>query len=80
MRRMKEMSAAGGGFDFTGQMGDMYNVVVNSNHPLMKSILSENEETKRTRMKQAIELGMLAQGLLKGEALASFLKRSAQLI
>lgn len=80
MRRMKEMSAAGGGFDFSGQMGDMYNVVVNSNHPLMKSLLTENDETRKMRMKQAIDLGMLAQGLLRGEALASFLKRSTQMI
>lgn len=81
MRRMKEMSMAGGGFDFTGAMPEMYNVVINSNHPLMEKILSDNQlENQKLRMQKAIDLGMLAQGLLKGEALAGFLKRSAEAI
>jgi molecular chaperone HtpG len=81
MRRMKEMSSAGGGFDFAGAMGEQYNLVVNTNHPLMTRILQEpDEEKRRVCMKQAVDLGMLAQGLLKGEALAEFLKRSAGLI
>jgi molecular chaperone HtpG len=81
MRRMKEMSAAGGGFAFAGGMPEQYNVVVNTNHPLMIKVLTEvNEEHRNAQLKQAIDLGMLAQGLLKGEALAAFLKRSVDLI
>jgi molecular chaperone HtpG len=81
MRRMKEMSAAGGGFGFASQLGDFYNLVVNVNHPVMSKILLETDEAKRRDgLKQAIDLGLLAQGLLKGEALAAFLKRSASLI
>jgi molecular chaperone HtpG len=39
MRRMKDMSAAGGGaHSFYGQMGDMLNVVVNTNHPLVQRL------------------------------------------
>ena len=36
MRRMKEMSAmGGGGMNFYGEMPDSYNLVVNGNHPLV---------------------------------------------
>jgi molecular chaperone HtpG len=81
MRRMKEMSASGGGFGFASQLGDFYNLVLNVNHPVMTKILEETDETKRRAgLQQAIDLGLLAQGLLKGEALAAFLKRSAALI
>lgn len=81
MRRMKEMSTAGGGFAFAGGMAEQFNVVVNTNHPLMSKVLAEeNAEHRNAQLKQAIDLGMLAQGLLKGEALAAFLKRSVDLI
>jgi molecular chaperone HtpG len=81
MRRMKEMSAMGGGYGFMGEMPDSYNVVVNGNHPVMKKILaSADETTKQSMMQQAVDLGLLTQGLLKGEALSQFLKRSIHLI
>lgn len=81
MRRMKEMSAMGGGYGFMGEMPDSYNVVVNGNHPVMKKILgSSDETTKQSLMQQAVDLGLLTQGLLKGEALSQFLKRSIHLI
>jgi molecular chaperone HtpG len=81
MRRMKEMSAMGGGYGFMGEMPDSYNVVVNGNHPVMKKILgSTDETTKQSLMQQAVDLGLLTQGLLKGEALSQFLKRSIHLI
>lgn len=81
MRRMKEMSAMGGGYGFMGEMPDSYNVVVNGNHPVMKKILgTADETTKQSLMQQAVDLGLLTQGLLKGEALSQFLKRSIHLI
>ena len=44
MRRMKEMSAMqGGGMMFYGDMPDSYNIVVNSNHPLIDRIVKEEE-------------------------------------
>jgi molecular chaperone HtpG len=44
MRRMKDMSAmGGGGMNFYGEMPDSYNLVVNTNHPLTSKILSETE-------------------------------------
>ena len=45
MRRMKEMSAmGGGGMNFYGELPDSYNLVVNGNHPLVLNLNSELEE------------------------------------
>ena len=43
MRRMKEMAAIQPGMSFYGDMPDMYNILVNEEHPLVKRILSEAE-------------------------------------
>jgi molecular chaperone HtpG len=81
MRRMKDMSAMGGGMNFYGSMPDMYNLVVNSNHPLITRILNEEDETRKKELtKQTADLAMLSQGLLKGEELTRFIKRSVELI
>ncbi|MBK9639075.1 MAG: molecular chaperone HtpG [Bacteroidetes bacterium] len=82
MRRMKEMSASGGGgYSFMGEMPDQYNMVLNSNHPFVSKILSETDATfKSSLMKQAVDLALLNQGLLKGEALSDFTKRSIELL
>ncbi|HEX7413280.1 MAG TPA: molecular chaperone HtpG [Bacteroidia bacterium] len=82
MRRMKDMSAmGGGGMSFYGTLPDMYNLVVNTNHPLIGKILAETDAEKRKAIsKQAADLAMLSQGLLKGEELTKFIKRSVELI
>ena len=83
MRRMKDMNQMGGGgaMGFYGNMPDMYNLVVNSNHPLISKILSEKDAAKQTNLaKQATDLALLSQGLLKGESLTNFIKRSVELI
>ena len=82
MRRMKDMgSMGGGGMSFYGDMPDMYNLVVNTNHPLIGKILGETDADKRkTLSKQAADLALLSQGLLKGEELTKFIKRSVELI
>jgi molecular chaperone HtpG len=81
MRRMKEMSALGGGAGFYGALPEMFNVVVNINHPLATKILNENNEEKKKEIaKQATDLALLSQGMLKGEELAKFVKRSYELI
>jgi molecular chaperone HtpG len=81
MRRMKDMSAMGGGMAFYGSMPDMHNLVVNSNHKLISKILNEENEDKQKQLtKQAADLAMLSQGLLKGEELTKFIKRSLELI
>lgn len=82
MRRMKDMSAVGGGGMMgMGNMPDMYNLAVNSNHPLISKILAEKDEAKQKDMaRQATDLALLSQNLLKGEKLSKFIKRSVELI
>jgi molecular chaperone HtpG len=82
MRRMKDMNQMGGGaMGFYGQLPDMYNLVVNANHPLITRILNESDVTKQTALaKQASDLALLSQGLLKGESLTNFIQRSVELI
>ena len=82
MRRMKDMNQLGGGsMGFYGSMPDMYNLVVNSNHPLISKILTESDKEKQSTLaKQAADLALLSQGLLKGEKLTNFIKRSVEMI
>ena len=145
MRRMKEMANIQSGMSFYGEMPDMYNLILNSDHKLVKDILSgENvscedsiapiqkslDETDSRRkelrksqegkkdediptaekdelssldkkwdelkqqkekvladyaagnkvVRQLIDLALLQNGMLKGEALNNFLKRSIELI
>ena len=146
MRRMKEMSALQGGMmSFYGEMPDSYNLVVNTAHPVIEKLLSEEEtacgaevspvvtelaevkakhdklkeshkgkkdeeiptaekdelstlakqmdelgDKKKTvykafasenkQVRQLIDLALLANNMLKGEALAKFVKRSVELL
>ncbi|KJD33554.1 molecular chaperone Hsp90 [Tamlana nanhaiensis] len=82
MRRMKEMQATGGGGMFgMGNMPEMYNLVVNTNHDLVSDILNtEAKEDKERLINQSLDLARLSQGLLKGEALTNFIKRSYDMI
>lgn len=83
MRRMKEMSEMGGGgmMSFYGDIPENYNLVVNSNHPLMSEVLNTKEEEKQKEVvSQLKDLALLSQGLLKGEALSNFIKRSIGII
>ena len=75
MRRMKEMSATGGGGMF-GAFPEMYHVVVNTNSPLADAILAADEAAKEKLIKQAFDLARLSQGLLKGKELSEFVKRN----
>jgi len=82
MRRMKDMNAmGGGGMNFYGNLPEMFNLVVNSNHPLISRLVEEKDaEKQKTLTKQATDLALLSQGLLKGENLTNFIKRSVELI
>lgn len=82
MRRMKEMSQSGGGGMFgMGNMPEMYNLVVNSNSELATTILNTSDTaTQEHLVKQALDLAKISQGLLKGEELTAFVKRSFELI
>ncbi|AZJ31984.1 molecular chaperone HtpG [Tenacibaculum mesophilum] len=80
MRRMKEMSATGGGMMGMGNMPEMYNLVVNTNHELVSEILNADEDKQKQLVTQAFDLAKLAQNLLHGEELTNFIKRSYELI
>jgi len=80
MRRMKDMSRMGGGMNFYGNMPDTYKVSVNANHKLVNKILSADEAQQTVLAKQAFDLAMLTQGLLKGADLTAFVERSVNVL
>lgn len=104
MRRMKEMSAHQQGMNFYGNLPDSYNLVLNTNHPLIQELVGkesseqveeevEKDGKKETivktvcslsgedeKIKQLIDIALLASGQLKGEALAKFVNRSVELL
>jgi molecular chaperone HtpG len=82
MRRMKEMSQTGGGGMFgMGNLPEMYNLVVNTNSDLATTILNTSDKSaQESLVKQALDLAKISQGLLKGEELTAFVKRSFELI
>jgi len=145
MRRMKEMARLQPGMAFYGEMPDMYNVVLNTNHKLIKEILEDTHNNTAEQLKpieaelkglearkavlkqqqdnkkaeeitqeekndlsqcekditaqhdkekeilsnyaknnkiisQLVDLALLQNGMLKGEALNNFVKRSIDLI
>ena len=109
MRRMKDMARLQPGMAFYGEMPDMMNLVLNTDHPLIKKVLTEAQavaedieipapepkegekkeepkkdikvELKDTKVvSQLIDLALLQNGMLKGEALSNFVKRSVELI
>ena len=81
MRRMKDMQQTGGGGMFGGNMPEMYNLIVNMNHPLISQILETKTKKKQERLiKQSVDIARLSQNLLKGEELTSFINRSFDMI
>jgi molecular chaperone HtpG len=77
MRRMKDMARLQPGMQFYGEMPDMYNLVLNTDSLLVKELLdTENNE----RISQLIDLALLQNGMLSGEALTKFVKRSVGMI
>jgi len=79
MRRMKEMSHLNG-MDFAAAMPDQYNLVVNTNHPVIQKILKQEDTEKEQSVKQLHDLALLSQGMLKGTDLTEFVKRSVHLM
>jgi len=81
MRRMKDMAAMGGGMGFYGNMPDSYKVAINGNHKLVTRILqTEDADAQAKLAKQAVDLALLAQGMLTGADLTEFVSRSVELI
>jgi len=83
MRRMKDMQKTGGGGGMfgMGNMPDMYNLIVNTNHELVSEILNTKTAKKKERLvNQALDLAKLSKNLLKGEEMTAFIKRSYEMI
>jgi len=52
MRRMKDMSAMGGGMNFYGELPDSYNLVVNPNHQIVNKISEDLKTQEGTRLNE----------------------------
>ena len=89
-RRMKEMSAMQPGMGFYGEMPNMMQVVLNMDHPLLSELKEQVKEKSKEesielvaadeKLKQVFDLSLLANGMLKGEALNNFIQRSIDLL
>lgn len=55
MRRMKDMSQLGGPMSFYGEMPSSYNVVINSNHPLVSRVHEDKEKKCRKELDKLSE-------------------------
>ncbi len=83
MRRMKDMEAIGGGSGMMGlgAMPETYEMIVNTNNPLISKVLEEKDEnTQNQIIKQVYDLARLSKNLLKGKELTDFVKRSIDII
>lgn len=89
-RRMKEMAAMQTGMSFYGEMPDNFTMVINTNHPLVKQIITDVDgkdaeyaskyATENPVIKQLVDLALLSNNMLKGESLSNFIKRSTDMI
>lgn len=78
MRRFSDMQAVSGQ---KNHMPEFLNLVLNTNHPAINKILKEeNADKKNSLVDQVYDLALLSQGMLKGEKLTKFIKRSVALI
>lgn len=76
MRRMKDMQMLGGGMDFP----DSYNIVINTNHPVIAQKLLNAGDQQNELAKQLINLARLQQGMLKGSELTDFIKSTTAML
>jgi len=80
IRRMMEQQKMGGGAGMFGAFPEIHNLVVNGNHPKVTELVLETKEVQAQKLKQLTDLAMLSQGMLKGEALNSFIERNIELV
>ena len=76
MRRMKDMSAMGGGMQMWGSMPDNYILMLNTNNPIIAGLADKSEEEQANIIKHLYDLARLSKNLLKGKDLNEFVKRS----
>ena len=85
-RRMKEMAQMQPGMALYGEMPDTYQVALNTDHPIIVNLISDTESKEKEELKQyaaennklhqLIDLALLSNGMLKGQALNEFIKRN----
>ena len=84
MRRYRDMAALGGGMNFYGEIPETYNIIINAQNPLIKKIMGEEGVTAlkadNKLLRQAADLALLGNGMLKGKALSDFIRRSEDFI
>ncbi len=83
MRRMKDMSALGGGQmgGFYANMPDEVTLTVNGNHAIFQNVLRDDDPEKQKKIVHNLaDLALLSQGLLQGNELTDFINRSVELI
>jgi len=82
MRRMKDMGAMGGGMaSWYANMPDEVTLTVNGNHKIYQNLLKEDDaQMQEKQVRNLADLALLSQGLLKGNALTSFINRSVELM
>lgn len=80
-RRMNDMAKTGAGFYGMGAMSPMYNIVINSNHPLTSKIANMEEKKQQQQLaRQLYDLARLSKNILKGKDLTDFIERSLEII
>lgn len=79
MRRMSDMSrAGGGGMGMFGAMPNNYIVSVNANHASVTKILQTTDAEEQKKLaKQVYDLALLSQNMLTGADLTAFIQRTA---
>jgi molecular chaperone HtpG len=81
LRRWNDMQKMTGETGFYGMEMEKANININTNHPLVNAIVNETDETKAKNLsKQLVDLAMLSQQMLKGEALSDFINRSIEMM
>lgn len=73
MRRMKEQQALGGGANIFGNLPDSYQLILNTNHPAVHKMQSQEGQALA---KEALALAQLSKGLLKGSELTAFIQQA----
>ncbi len=81
LRRWNDMQKMSGQPSFYGMEMEKCNLSVNANHPMVAALLSDPDEAHVQQVcTQLIDLALLSQQMLKGEALSKFIERSVGMI
>lgn len=78
MRRMKDMAAVSGQNMF-GDFGNVYEVIVNTNHKSIEKLSTLEEATAKSKAQHLLNLALLSQGMLTGKALSKFVEESIEI-